>query len=539
MWKFEVFALVAAFIFLNVATGGQKIECTASNVHTELSDDGEPIETVLEGSIKVVINDIVIECERAVIDHRLNQLTIDTGLRFYWKDFSLSSNQAAYNFQTEEGKFNKARFVYGPFFGRSDIVKKETDTISIDSCMLTTCDADDPHYHLFCGSVKLSQEKFVIRNLKIYLGNVPVFYFPRFSYNLKTKKPPFSISAGYETELGNGISLILNNAFGKKIIGAKERFDFGTQGIGAGITIQDSTLPDTTASVKKLHSYGFKKFNGEEVSFGFIAEFQNEFENRQNVIVDWRWMKDTNFFRRRLYDEFLAKSKNPNYFSYSRPLAEGLFEFGFIDNGREDFLSPAEIPGLELSFPYISVGRFLGSFYFAPTRFVDTSGDEYTRIASEAKFEFPSSVGHSKISPFIRFRNIFYSQDEGNINNFIFSPGINVQLLAKKGNNGSNAVFFSPSFSIFSNFPSEKNTDRFFDFYDINPDGIFSGLNLVWDFWRKGARVGSIIFNNYYNATRTRFEDSVLIWNFNAGKKWSFDGQERLKFSDEGRKEMV
>ncbi|MCM8822765.1 MAG: hypothetical protein NC831_08190 [Candidatus Omnitrophica bacterium] len=539
MSKFKIFFLGAAFIFLNVVFAAQNIECTASSVDTELSDDGEAIKTVFEGNVRVVINDIAIECERAIIDHKLNLLTIDTGLKFFWQDISISSERVSYNFQSEKGEFNKTKFVYAPFFGKSDIVKKETDTISMNSCMLTTCDAETPHYHLFCGSVRLSQEKFIIRNLKIYLGRVPVFYFPGYSYNLKTRKPPFSISVGYETELGNGISLILNNTFEKKRIDVQERIDFGTQGIGAGITIQDSTLPDTTSSVKKFQSYGFQKFNGDGASFGFIAEFQNEFANKQNVVIDWRWMKDNNFFRRRMYDRYLAKSKNPNYFSYSRPLAEGLFEFGFIDSAREDFLSPARIPELEFSFPYISSGRFLGSFHFAPARFVDVSGNEFSRILAEAEFGLPSNVGYGKVSPFIRFRNIFYSQNDENINNFIFSPGINVQFLARKGDNNSDAVYFSPSFSIFSNFPSEKKTDRFFDFYDINPDGIFSELNLVWDFWRKGVRIGNITFNNHYDAKRTRFEDSFLMWNFNPGERWSFHGQERLNFSDGGIKEMI
>ncbi len=537
MLKFEKF-LIPVFLFsLAIVLHAQDIICTSQNVYTELSDAGNPLKTVFEGNVRVTIRDIVIECERAIFDHTKNTLEIDQAARFSQKDFSISSEYLSYDFETETGEFIDGRFFYAPFYGRADLVRKETDVIFLDTCILTTCDREQPHYRLSSKKIELTGEKLVIRDLKLYFGSVPVFYFPRYSYNLKTKKPFFVMSVGYKTELGNGISLIFNNTMKGKKIDFQERLDIGLQGLGFGFNAQDSTVSETGYSANKFQSYAFRRYGNYETSYGFNYEFQKEFVNHQNVIVDWRWIKDNKFFRRLLYDLYLEKSANPNYFSYSKPFGEGFFAVRLADSAGEDLLSPSRIPEIEFSFPYVNIGRFPGSFDIVPTRFVDNKGNEYTRIVADARLDMPLSAGYAKIVPFMKLKNVLYLRENDDLNNFVFSPGINIQFLTRK-NTGNRVIYFSPSISVFSDFPSKKFSDFSVDSHDSNPDGIFSSLNLVWDFWHDETRTGNITFLNFYDASRTRFSDSILMWNYNLGKRWTFYGQERFNFSKGGMKEM-
>lgn len=525
------------FFFLPVALFAETLECSSKSVSTEFSDSGEPIKTIFEGNVRIVAENIAIECEKAVFEHTTSQLTIDSEAKISNKEFTLVAGKTYYNFDSLTGKFVDAKLSYGEFIIRAPVVEKKTDLIYTESSIFTSCDRESPHYHLYCGRLQLTEKKLIVKNLKIYFGKIPVFYFPKYSYNIKTKKPLFILSTGYKTEIGNGISIIFNNSPENKKIEMEERIDIGFQGIGAGLTIQDSTLPDTSSSIKKFDSYVFKRYGNYDLKYGFIAEFQNEFAHRQNVILDWRWMKDNQFFRRYLYDEYLRKSKNPNYFSYSKPFSEGFFNIQIADSAHEDFLSPSKIPEIQLSFPYINIGRLLGSFDIIPTRFVDNDGNEYQRIATQADLELPIAKGYVKISPFIRLRNIYYSQEREEINNLVFSPGINIGLLAKKSTD-STTIYFSPSFSIFSNYPSKKYTGYDFDSYDFNPDGTFCSANLAWDFWVAGERTGNITLMNLYDAKRTKFMDSILLWNFKPAKRWSFFGQEIFNISKGGMKQM-
>ncbi|HXK45297.1 MAG TPA: hypothetical protein PL060_05015, partial [bacterium] len=270
----------------------------------------------------------------------------------------------------------------------------------------------------------------------------------------------------------------------------------------------------------------------------FVAEFQQEFSDRQNVIVDWRWMKTSQFFRRYLYDRYLEKSKNPNYFSYTKIAGESIFAARFIDNAREDFLSPARIPEFEFALPYLTMGNWLGSFGIVPARFVDTDGNEYTRVVADVEFDRPFSTMYTKITPFIRFRDIFYSQKQEDLNNFVFTPGINFRWLAERESKNGYSVYFSPSISIFSNFPTRKKTGFNYDFYDSNPDRTFSNFELSWDFWHDGKHSGSITAMNLYDICKNEFSDSIILWSVEPGKKWLLYGQERINFSNGGVREM-
>ncbi|MCM8816667.1 MAG: hypothetical protein NC913_04055 [Candidatus Omnitrophica bacterium] len=527
-----------ATIFLSLPCFGlaEEILCTSDSVITEISETGSALKTIFEGNVKVISANVTIECEKAVLDHTLNQLTVDATIRLTQDKFYLSSDRLIYDFNSESGSFINGKFYFEPFYGKAKIVEKKQDQIFADTCILTTCDRENPHYHLYCLSIKLTEEKVSLKNLKIYLGKVPIFYFPTYSYNIKTKKPLFLFSGGYKTELGDGISLIFNNT--GKNVEIQERIDLGLQGLGAGLVLQDSTTPDTTSSVKKFHAYLFKRYGGFEPSYGFIGEYQNEFARKQNLIIDWRWMRDNKFFRRHLYDQYLEKSKNPNYISYSRPVGKGIFNARIIDSAREEFLSPARIPEIEFFLPSMRTGNFLTSLDIISSRFIDKDGNEWLRFFSEAELEMPFNASFLKITPFLRFKDIYYSAEDENVNNFIFSPGLNMQLLAGRFTKKSK-TYFSPSFSVYANYPSEKEPGFSFDLRDFNPDGIFSSLNLTWDFWHNGYQAGNITLLNLYDTTRTRFSDSILMWNFKPDRRWSLYGQERFNFSKGGMKEMT
>ncbi|OQB74682.1 MAG: LPS-assembly protein LptD [candidate division TA06 bacterium ADurb.Bin131] len=539
MLKFFNVCFLLASLLLTYILYAAEFECTADNVSTLFTESGEPYITTLEGNIKIVSADAIIECNKAVINHISGDIEIETGLTLSQGNLKITSTHSTYNMQTDFGTFTNNKFSYIPFYGRSELVKKEKDGINAKGCILTTCDRENPHYHLFCDSVQISPDKISIKGLKIYFGNKPIFYFPGYSYNLRTKKPPFQISSGHKTEIGNGLSLIFNNTSKDSKFDISEKITIGTDGLGAGIKIADGTASETQPSKGSFSSYAFKKYSGsnDDLYYGFLGEFHNEFSNKQNIIVDWRWMKSEWFFRKHLYDSFIEKSRNPNYLSYTKIIGEGAFSVNIIDDAQEDFLSAKKIPEIEFSLPYINMGKWLGSFQFIPTRFVDDKGNEYSRVMSDIEFDRPISAGFSKITPFVRFRNAYYVQDQDEMNNFISSAGFNLKLLALSQEK-NNSVYFSPTFSIFSNFVSEKNIPFSSDLYDFNPDGTFTSINLSWDFWKNNIHKGNITSMIFYDIEETEFEDSIFMLDFAQNKQWSFHCQERFNPSNGGIKEM-
>ncbi len=247
-------------------------------------------------------------------------------------------------------------------------------------------------------------------------------------------------------------------------------------------------------------------------------------------------MKSNDFFRKHLYDRYLEKNKNPNYLSYSKILEHGFLNLKVVERANEDFLSPSRIPELEFSIPYWKSEKFFLSFDFLSTRFDDSKGNQYDIISTTLQIDRPLSLGYAKITPFLRLRDVFYLQKEDEINNTIVTPGLNLGFLAEK-TIGSNSVYFSPSITFFSNFPSKEKANFSEDFYDHNPEGNFCSLNLAWDFRKNGVNTGNITITSLYNINNSEFDDSILLLNLNPAKNWSFQGQERFNLSKGGIKE--
>ncbi|HPC30076.1 MAG TPA: hypothetical protein PLI50_07650, partial [bacterium] len=167
MLKFFNVCFLLVSLLLTYILYAAEFECTADNVSTLFTESGEPYITTLEGNIKIVSADAIIECNKAVINHISGDIEIETGLTLSQGNLKITSTHSTYNMQTDFGTFTNNKFSYIPFYGRSELVKKEKDGINAKGCILTTCDRENPHYHLFCDSVQISPDKISIKGLKI------------------------------------------------------------------------------------------------------------------------------------------------------------------------------------------------------------------------------------------------------------------------------------------------------------------------------------------------------------------------------------
>jgi hypothetical protein len=65
------------------------------------------------------------------------------------------------------------------YYTAEKLQKATDDLILLDDVVVTSCNADDPHYHVSAGRIwKLGDNEWAAKNLWLYLGRVPVFYLP-------------------------------------------------------------------------------------------------------------------------------------------------------------------------------------------------------------------------------------------------------------------------------------------------------------------------------------------------------------------------
>lgn len=110
-----------------------------------------------------------------------------------------------YNFAT--GAWNTGAFVsyFDPFFVRAPSAIKTNDEYVLQNAYLTTCTNEFPHehYHVVCKQLRIRPgDRMRGSGAVVYLGPVPVFYFPWLYRSLGDRTVGFSAEAGYSQRMG-------------------------------------------------------------------------------------------------------------------------------------------------------------------------------------------------------------------------------------------------------------------------------------------------------------------------------------------------
>jgi lipopolysaccharide assembly outer membrane protein LptD (OstA) len=118
-----------------------------------------------------------------------------------------------YNIKTSGAYAKNVDVLSSPWIIKGTELKKDGKKSEITDPVFTTCDMEKPHYRLQASSIYLYEgEKIECWNAVVYLGNIPVLYFPYFSQPLKGEKRPFDFKVGHNDTAGwyGEISYLLN-----------------------------------------------------------------------------------------------------------------------------------------------------------------------------------------------------------------------------------------------------------------------------------------------------------------------------------------
>ncbi len=170
----------------------------------EKSSDDSQDTIVLEGSVEISVKKgstvSEIKADKVIYDRKTEMLYAEGNVEILTKSSSeggetTTASSLLMNTSTLEGIFDDGRvvqtksdalnlpsgstlIVFSDIFGKS-----EDNTIAFKNSSLTFCDAEDPHWHIDASRTwLLPGGEFAFLNALLYVGPVPVLYFPAFYY---------------------------------------------------------------------------------------------------------------------------------------------------------------------------------------------------------------------------------------------------------------------------------------------------------------------------------------------------------------------
>jgi len=156
------------------------------------------------GSVEIFFEGITIESDSARIDTNSNIATAEGRVKIKRPEYDIRSTDLTYDISEEVAVVMNLKTVFYPTDVKTNLyVAAEQLTDLPDMKMgqygsLTTCDYDEPHYHVNARWFDYyPDDKLVGYWVVMYAGNVPTpLVAPYYVYNLKKKRTPFSFIYG-------------------------------------------------------------------------------------------------------------------------------------------------------------------------------------------------------------------------------------------------------------------------------------------------------------------------------------------------------
>lgn len=174
-----------------------------------------------------------------------------------------------YNFFTKKISGQNFRTGHGLFFSQDKVFVGDADAgvfVGADS-LVTADDYAQPSYHIHAKSIVVVPGEYLeAHDAKLYIGDVPVFYFPYYRTSLTREGPRFEFTPGYRSQFGPYL-LTTYNAYQSEEFNASfhldERIDRGP-GLG----------PDFSWRLKKWGDGAFKYYYTHDAKPGEDTNFR-------------------------------------------------------------------------------------------------------------------------------------------------------------------------------------------------------------------------------------------------------------------------
>lgn len=164
----------------------------------ELTYDNETSMILAEGNIVIKQNDAVLFADRANINAQSGTVTAEGNINLKQGDVNILTDKIFYNFKNNKAYSENVRVEKKPWICSGKKMKKEGEKIELETPVFTTCDKESPHFRMEAGMVYIYiNDKIETWHTTIYLGRIPVAYFPYYVQSLKTNKAPFDFRFGW------------------------------------------------------------------------------------------------------------------------------------------------------------------------------------------------------------------------------------------------------------------------------------------------------------------------------------------------------
>ncbi|MDD4956530.1 MAG: LPS assembly protein LptD [Candidatus Omnitrophica bacterium] len=408
--------------------------------------DGDEVEyfegegkIVAEGNVSIKYGDVTLTCDRIEVDTIGKKALCDGNVRIEHPDGVLEGEHIQYDFTQEKGEIVGGEVDAVPWFGKAEeTAKVEDNEYVLRRGYVTTCDLDEPHFRLKADSISLyPDDKVVAKNVKGYIGKVPVLWFPYYYHPIIQSRAKVQLIPGRSSDWGyflltawrfylvknTRIDILADYRSKKGFAEGVDLYynaeDIGLVGLGSGlfrayfVHQNDKGTYDPTPF----------RDEGDEPTLRkrFLWRHRVEFKPGTVGMLEFNKFSDPNFLKDYFYNEYEENNSTENYVSIVN--AEENYVFSFSANKRfNDFYTVTQkLPEFKLAVLdqslwdtplYYSSETSTTYFEKAFAEDLDIPSQGVYRLDTVHKLSYMAKIGPLAINPYGSFRETIYGHTQ-------------------------------------------------------------------------------------------------------------------------------
>jgi len=422
--------LIVFFIFSTQSFAqeqGENVELNGDII--EYSRDGQTV--IAKGNVIIVRGDTTIMGDRVEFSQKTNMAYANGNVRLVMPNGEIEGEDMTFNFAEMKGDFHGAKLISDPYYGTGAVISKVSDNqMKMKDSFITTCDHDKPHYGLASRKMDIYPgDKMVARNVRMFLGKIPMMFIPRLTQSLKSTEPRVTFTPGYDKEWGMFVLSswrynLKENVTGVVHVDARERKD-----IAWGIDVNYKTPKTGEGTFRTYYmnerSITSKRFFQERPSptiekERFKVEWRHKWEidEKTNAIMQYYKLSD-NTLLKDYFEKENDKDSSPNtFFLLTRTLPKGSLNFR-TDPRINRFESAVErLPELRYDLGNQEIwntGVYLRNItMYSNLTSKNASPSEARRktmrLHTDSALSYPMKISFMEFNPYIGSQQTYYSR---------------------------------------------------------------------------------------------------------------------------------
>jgi lipopolysaccharide assembly outer membrane protein LptD (OstA) len=209
-------------------------------------------EVTFTNRFRVTYGDATLSAQYARLDQASGEVMAEGDVRLERSALTWRGERLHYNFKTGQMGASNFRMGQAPFFAQGEGVAgdRSNNVYVVATGLVTTDDYAKPGYSVRAKTFTIVPNEYVeCENAVLYLGDVPVFWFPKYRRSLKRDPNHWTLTAGYRNIYGPYLLTAYDWYWNEKLSGVihlDERVKRGP-GIGPDVTYRLPRFGEGTA----------------------------------------------------------------------------------------------------------------------------------------------------------------------------------------------------------------------------------------------------------------------------------------------------